>query len=190
MNKRKQLIVISAPSGAGKTTLARYLLTKYTNFKFSISATTRKPRLNEINGKDYFFFTNDDFQSLIREGKLIEYEEIFGHYYGTLKSQVDEALINGEVVVFDIDVKGALSIRKAFPDQSLLIFIAPPSMEILIERLKNRGTEDIEQLRKRIERANMEMQLMNKFDYVVVNDDLEKTKSEIDKIISKEVQFL
>lgn len=189
-NEKKQLIVISAPSGAGKTTLARYLLTKYPNFKFSISATTRKPRLNEINGKDYFFFTKEEFQNLIREGKFIEYEEIFGNYYGTLKNQVEYALPKGEVIIFDIDVKGALSIREKFPMQSLLIFIAPPSIEILVERLKNRGTENIEQLQKRIERAKMEMQQINKFDYVIINDDLEKSKIELDLIIKKEIPNL
>lgn len=188
--EKKQLIVISAPSGAGKTTLARYLLTKYPNFKFSISATTRKPRLNEINGKDYFFFTKEEFQNLIREGKLIEYEEIFGNYYGTLKTQVENALLKGEVVIFDIDVKGALSIRKEYPMQSLLIFIAPPSIEILVERLKNRGTEDNEQLQKRIERAKMEMQQINKFDYVIINDDLEKARIELDLIIKKGIPNL
>lgn len=189
-NEKKQLIVISAPSGAGKTTLARYLLTKYPNFKFSISATTRKPRLNEINGRDYFFFTKEEFKNLIREGKLIEYEEIFGNYYGTLKTQVEDALLKGKVIVFDIDVKGALSIRREFPTQSLLIFIAPPSMEVLIERLKNRETEDHYQLQKRIERANMEMQLMNEFDYVIVNDDLDRAKIELDRIIKKRIQNL
>lgn len=189
-DEKKQLIVISAPSGAGKTTLVHYLLTQYPNFKFSISATTRKPRLKEVNGKDYFFFTKEEFQNLIREGKLIEYEVIFGNYYGTLKTNVEDSVLKGEVIVFDIDVKGALSIKKEFPAQSLLIFIAPPSMEILFERLKNRGTEDVEQLQKRIERAKMEMHLMNKFDYIVVNDDLDKAKIEIDMIIKKRIQNL
>lgn len=185
---KKQLVVISAPSGAGKSTLSRYLLSKYPHFKFSISATTRQPRPNEIHGKDYFFLTKDEFRKLIRKGNLIEYEEIFGNYYGTLKNEVDKALLKGDVIVFDIDVKGALSIRKKYPEESLLVFVSPPSMEVLIERLRNRGTESPEQIQNRIERAQMEMSLMNEFDFVVVNDDLEKAKQEIEQIIKRNIQ--
>jgi guanylate kinase len=190
MKQKKQLIVLSAPSGAGKTTLAHHLLTTFPSFKFSISATTRKPRPNEVDGKDYYFLTEEKFKELIDNGGFVEYEQIFGNYYGTLKSEVEKSLEKGEIVVFDIDVKGALSIKRLYPDKSLLIFISPPSLEILKQRLINRKTETPEQLQKRFERIEMEMKLKDNFDYVVVNDDLEKAKREIEEIVKKETGLL
>lgn len=186
----KKLIVISAPSGAGKTTLANFIVSKYPKFKFSVSATTRLPRPNEVNGKDYYFLSKEEFEKLIYEGRLVEYEQLFGHYYGTLMSEVDNSLQKGQIVVFDIDVKGALSIRNMYPNESILIFIAPPTMEALIERLRNRATENSEQLAQRIERAKMEMSLMKEFDFIIVNDDLEKAKREIDNIVQSFVSVL
>jgi guanylate kinase len=190
MEKRKQLIVLSAPSGAGKTTLARFLLSSFPDFKFSISATTRKPRENEVNGRDYFFLSTEEFKELISKNELVEYEHIFDNYYGTLKSQVEKSLRNGETIVFDIDVKGALSIKKLYPEESLLIFIAPPSVEVLKQRLIARGTESPEELEKRLKRIEMELSLKDKFDYVIVNDDLEKAKKELIEIVQKETMRL
>ncbi|MGB9851762.1 MAG: guanylate kinase [Candidatus Kapaibacteriota bacterium] len=179
----RQLIVLSAPSGAGKTTLAKYLLAAFPEFKFSVSATTRKPRPNEINGRDYYFMSEEEFKRIIESDGFVEYEQIFDNYYGTLKSEVENSLSKGEVVVFDIDVKGALSIKKLYPKESFLIFIAPPSLEILQQRLKNRGTESTEQLQKRMERIQMEMEQKDKFDYVLINDDIERAKKELIEIV-------
>ncbi|ROL57735.1 guanylate kinase [Bacteroidetes/Chlorobi group bacterium Naka2016] len=182
---RKQLIVLSAPSGAGKTTLAKHLLSTFPQFKFSVSATTRKPRPNEVDGKDYHFLSEGEFKQLIANGGFVEYEQIFGNYYGTLKSEIEKSLQKGEIVVFDIDVKGALSIKRLFPNESFLIFISPPSIEVLKERLIKRGTESPEQLQKRWERIQMEMEQRDKFDYVLVNDDLEEAKKELIEIVQK-----
>lgn len=190
MKTKKQLIVLSAPSGAGKTTLARYLTSRFPQLKFSVSATTRKPREREIDGKDYYFLNEEQFKKLIENGGLIEYEQIFGNYYGTLKSEVEEALSRGETLIFDIDVKGALSIKKLYPENSFLIFIAPPSLDKLKERLIQRGTETPEQLEKRFKRIEMEMQMQDKFDYILVNDDLEKAKEELEKLVEKITDFL
>ncbi|MGB9771036.1 MAG: guanylate kinase [Candidatus Kapaibacteriota bacterium] len=179
----RQLIVLSAPSGAGKTTLAKYLLAAFPEFKFSVSATTRKPRPNEINGRDYYFMSEEEFKRIIESDGFVEYEQIFDNYYGTLKSEVENSLSKGEVVVFDIDVKGALSIKKLYPKEAFLIFIAPPSLDILQQRLKNRGTESTEQLQKRMERIQMEMEQKDKFDYVLINDDIERAKKELIEIV-------
>ncbi len=190
MKTKKQLIVLSAPSGAGKTTLARFLLSRFPQFKFSVSATTRKPRENEIDGKDYYFLSEEKFKKLIENGGLIEYEQIFGNYYGTLRSEVEGSLARGETVVFDIDVKGALSIKKLYPENSFLIFIAPPSLDKLKERLIQRGTETAEQLQKRFERIEMEMKMQDKFDYILVNDDLVKAKEELENLVKRITDFL
>lgn len=187
MQPKKQLIVLSAPSGAGKTTLARFLLLAFPNFKFSISATTRPPRNNEINGKDYYFLSETEFITLIDRDELIEYENIFGHYYGTLKKEVENSLEKGETIVFDIDVKGALSIKKLYPEKALLIFVAPPSLDVLKERLVSRKTETQEQLEARFKRIEMEMKMKDKFDYIIVNDNLEKAKQELTDLVQKAI---
>ena len=155
--------------------------------KFSISATSREMRANETDGKDYFFLTKEEFEEKIRKNELIEWELIYGNYYGTLKREVDSALASGQSMVFDIDVNGALSIKKHYPGESLLIFIEPPSMEELIHRLKNRQTEDQESLRKRIERVPMEMERRTMFDERVINDELEKAISDVDAIVLKHI---
>lgn len=172
---RKQLIVLSAPSGGGKTTVARRLLEAYPQLRFSVSATTRQMRPGETHGKDYFFLSREEFLRRIDEGDLLEYEEIFGNLYGTLRSEVERSLHDGVPLIFDVDVKGALSVRKAFPDDTLLMFISPPDMAILEQRLRARSTESDEQIRLRLARAAMEMQYIGQFDIVIINDDLQKT---------------
>jgi guanylate kinase len=184
----KRLIVLSAPSGAGKTTVARHLLAQIPNASFSVSATTRARRGGEVDGKDYFFLTREAFATAIEHDDLIEYEEIFGHYYGTLRSQVKASIDSGKILIFDVDVKGALSLRQAFPDDTLLIFIAPPSMEILEHRLRARGTEGVEQIRIRLSRAEMEMAERDRFDLVIVNDDLQRTLRDAEEAVRAAIQ--
>jgi guanylate kinase len=181
---RGKLIVFSAPSGGGKTTIVRYILSKFPELVFSVSATTRKRRDVEINGKDYFFISEDEFKKKIENDEFIEWEKFYGYYYGTLKSFVNNLLEEGKTVVLELDVKGAVHIREQYPD-AVLIFIRPPSLEVLKERLKKRNTETEEDFKKRIRRASMELEYEKYFDYVLINDDLEKTKSEAEKIIKK-----
>jgi guanylate kinase len=180
----KQLIVISAPSGAGKTTITKRMLEAHPNeLTFSISATTRSIRNGEKNGIDYYFLSKDEFLQKIKENELIEYEEIFGNYYGTLVSEIDRAKDLNKSLIFDIDVKGGISIRTRFPDDSLLIFISPPSMEVLRARLENRGTESPEVIERRLARAKMEMEMAAVYDHVVVNDDLKEAITTVESLI-------
>ena len=183
-----KLIVIAAPSGCGKTTIAKAILTKYPAILFSVSATTRPIRNGEVNGKDYFFLTKAEFEERIRIGDLVEWEEIYGNYYGTLKSEINRALQKGYVMLFDVDVKGALSIRRYFPNDSVLIFIRPPSFEILKKRLENRNTENPETLKRRLERVPMEMEQGPQFNFQVVNDDLQKAVDEVDEIVRTNIK--
>jgi len=185
MNKKKNLVVISSPSGGGKSTIAKYLLGLYPNLKFSVSATTRTKRPNEKEGIDYYFLTKEIFKKKIENDELVEYEEIFGNYYGTLKSEIEKSKQYGYSLVFDIDVKGALSIRKFFPNDSLLIFLSPPNMAALEERLRKRSTETTEQINIRLSRAKMELSLREEFDYDLINDDLNSTLKTVEKIVTK-----
>lgn len=171
----RHLIVLSAPSGAGKTTVAKHLLGVFPYLSFSVSATTRSQRPGEVDGKDYFFLTRDEFRRRIENDDLIEYEEIFGNYYGTLKSVVQDSLRRGEYLVFDVDVKGALSLQRAFSTETLLLFVAPPNLETLAERLRSRRTESAEQVELRLARAEMELAHRDAFDVVLVNNDLATT---------------
>ncbi len=186
---RGKLIVISAPSGCGKTTIAKSILTAYPGMLFSVSATTRKMRSGELNGKDYFFLAKEEFQKRINDGDLVEWEEIYGNYYGTLKSEVDKALDQGKVMLFDVDVKGALSIKRMYGNDAVLIFIEPPSFEVLRDRLLNRKTEDEATIKRRLDRVPMELEQGTKFDYQVVNDDLQKAIAEVDKIIEDHTEL-
>ncbi len=183
MNRGK-LIVVSAPSGAGKTTIVRTMMAKYPAMLFSVSATTRPQRAREKQGKDYFFLTKEEFERRIKAGELVEWEEIYGNYYGTLKSEVDRALHNGRIMMFDIDVKGGLSIKQRYPDDTVLIFIKPPSVEALHRRLLDRKTEDEATVARRMTRVPMELEKGNEFQYQVVNDDLQTALAEVEKILT------
>jgi len=183
--KKIMLYVIAAPSGAGKTTIVREILKKHPGIVFSVSATTRKRRENETEGSDYFFYNKDEFRKMIENDELVEHEILFnGDYYGTLKSFVNDNLENGRNVIFDIDVNGALNIKKIYGDKAVLIFIMPPDLDTLKERLKKRGTESLDQINERIKRVDLEIGKKNDFDYIVVNDDLEKAVIEVENFLN------
>jgi len=180
---RGHLIVVSAPSGSGKTTIVKAILAKYPSMLFSVSATTRQKRETETDGRDYFFLPRNEFERRIQADELVEWEEIYGNLYGTLKSEVEKVLTSGKSMLFDIDVKGGLSIKRSYPDDSLLIFIRPPSIEVLETRLRNRKTEDEETFKRRMARVTMELGMAPQFDHQVVNDDLRVAIEEVDKLI-------
>ena len=182
---QQKLIVISAPSGSGKTTIARAILLRHPDLEFSVSATTRAKRPNELDGRDYFFLALQEFKEKVAAGLLVEWEEIYGNYYGTLKSEIDRTLTSGKSMLFDIDVKGALSIKRQYRSETVLIFVKPPSMEILVERLKNRQTENPETIRTRLERVAMELEAGKQFDATIVNDRLEQAIDEVDAIVCR-----
>lgn len=181
----KKLIVLSSPSGGGKTTVTKYIMSLYPEIMFSVSATTREQRFDEIDGKDYFFIDRKEFVDRLDQGDLIEYEVIYGNYYGTMKSEVAKALEDHRKMIFDIDVKGALSIRKHFPNDAVLIFIAPPSLDVLEKRLLNRSSESSEQIYNRLTRAKMEITYQDKFDYVIMNDKLNDTLEDVKALMEK-----
>ncbi len=185
-NNKAKLYVFSAPSGSGKTTIVRDVLKNFSEFVFSVSATTRKRRSTEKEGVDYYFISEDEFKKKIDNGEFVEWEKFYDYYYGTIKSLVDGNLAKGLSTVFEVDVKGAISIKKVYKN-SVLIFIAPPSIDVLKDRLIKRNTETDEDLEKRIERAEMELSFKDQFDYVVSNVNLEEAKKEVKKIIEKEI---
>lgn len=187
---RGKLIVVSAPSGAGKTTIVKAILAKYPSLLFSISATTRPIRSGETEGRDYFFLPREEFERRIKAGQLVEWEEIYGNLYGTLKSEVDKALSAGKTMLFDIDVKGAISIKRHYPSDAVLIFVKPPSFEVLRSRLLNRKTEDEATIKRRLGRVPMELETGNQFDYQVVNNDLQTAVQEVEQIVAKQLGFV
>lgn len=177
-------IIISAPSGAGKTTIVHRLMQQGLNLAFSVSATTRPRRSNEVDGKDYLFLSEADFRERIDQGGFVEWEEVYpGRFYGTLRSEVDTILDAGCHPIFDVDVEGGLNLKGHFGQEALAIFIAPPSLEALEARLRTRGTETEESLRKRVEKAAHELTYAPRFDAVVVNDDLERASSEAHALV-------
>lgn len=181
--RRGSIVVLTAPSGSGKTTIARRVLEAVPEMRFSVSATTRPPRPNERDGIDYHFMSVDEFRRRVRKGDLLEYEEVYpDRFYGTLRSEVETATPE-KPVMLDVDVKGALSVKRIFGDRALVIFIRPPSIESLEERLRLRGTESAETLRQRLDRATVELGYEKEFDAVVVNDDVEKAVSETLRIV-------
>ncbi len=189
IQQKGEIIAVSAPSGTGKTTIVRSLLKEMPELVFSVSYTTRSKRANEKNGVDYFFITEEEFLKKIENNEFLEWEKFYDYYYGTSKKFIDDALNSGKSIILEVDVKGALNIKKLYPD-AVLIYIMPPSFEELINRLANRKTENEADFQKRIKRAEMELSLKDKFDYLIENKDLDKaikeTKSLIKKIIHKE----
>lgn len=180
------LFVFSAPSGTGKTSIYKEILSDNPEIEFSVSATTRKKREGEIDGKDYFYLEKADFEKRVANGEFVEYEKIFDdNFYGTLKSYIDGKISEGKDVIFDLDVKGALSIKRIYKDKSVLIFIKPPNKDVIKQRLLNRGTESIEIIEKRLARFDFEMEKIDEFNYVVINDDLKKAINEVQEIINK-----
>jgi guanylate kinase len=188
-NRKGRIIALSAPSGSGKTTIVRKVLKDIPELVFSVSATTRKRRKEEKEGADYYFISENEFKKKIDNNEFIEWEKFYDYYYGTYKNIVDNAVSDGKTIILEVDVKGALSLKKIYPD-AVLIYIVPPSFDELVNRLVKRKTEDEADLQKRIDRAKMELELKDEFDYFVDNTELEKavieTESLIKKIISKE----
>jgi len=182
--KQGKLIVFSAPSGSGKTTLVHHLIAqKDLNLDFSISATSREKRGDEKDGKDYYFISLDNFKRQINEGNFVEWEEVYrSNLYGTLKSEIERIWSNGKHVIFDIDVVGGLRIKKKFPEQTLAVFVQPPSIQEMELRLRNRKTDTEEKIKERVQKAERELKFSNQFDVVLVNDNLEKAKKEAYKL--------
>ncbi len=183
ISPKGKIIVIAAPSGAGKTTLVRSALAEFPQIVFSISATTRKKRTNEKDGIDYFFITEEEFLNKIEKKQFVEWEKFYDYYYGTYKYFIDDNINSGKNILLEIDVKGALSIKKIYPE-AYLIYIAPPSKEELINRLKKRQTETDQDLKKRIERIELELSMKDKFDYILINNELNKATSEMKILIN------
>ena len=179
-----KLIVITAPSGAGKTTIAKYLLEQIPSLEFSVSATTRAKRSEETEGADYYFLSPEEFKKKIAGNEFVEWEEVYaGTFYGTLKKEIDRIREKEQNVLFDVDVKGAVNLKKKYPDQTFTLFIKPPSYEILKDRLQTRATEAPEKIAERIQRASEEMKYEEKFDMVITNDDLVKTLNKAEEVV-------
>ena len=179
-----KLIILSAPSGSGKTTILKYLLQRDLNLEFSVSATSRQKRTNEVHGRDYYFLTADEFKTKIESGEFLEYEEVYpGLYYGTLKTEVERIRNKGKHVIFDVDVEGGINIKKFYGNEALAIFVKPPSIEELERRLRNRSTETEEIIRIRLDKAVKELTYADKFDKIVVNDNLKNAQIEVEREI-------
>jgi guanylate kinase len=180
-----KLIIISAPSGAGKTTIVKHLLKSNLNLGFSVSATTRSPRAGEKDGEDYYFLTLEEFRRRVRDDEFVEWEEVYkDHLYGTLKSEIDRIWNNGKHAIFDVDATGGINLKNKFGNSAAALFIMPPSVEELETRLVVRGKDSPEKIKMRVEKARREMQLANQFDFVVVNRELDRAVKEAVKIVS------
>ena len=192
--KKGLLVILAAPSGTGKSTICRKLIKNNKSWNFSISVTTRIPRDEEIDGADYTFISNTEFEHFVKFGDFLEWEIVHGNKYGKLWSSVEEALDNKKVMIFDIDVKGAMSIQEEYPDNTLLLFIEPPGdnineqKEALNERLVNRGNEQELAIKHRLKRFETEMEFKEKFDYVFVNENLDKTIQKVEKLIKRKIK--
>ena len=181
-----KLVILSGPSGAGKSTISKHLLeNKDFNLSFSVSACSRKQREGEVQGQDYYFLSIDNFKSKIEDNEFLEWEEVYpNHYYGTLKIEVEKNRAMGKNILFDVDVMGAINIKRTYKENALAVFIQPPSLEILEQRLNERKTENPEILSKRVRKAEMEMTYARKFDHIVINDELEKVMQETTNLVA------
>lgn len=181
-----KVLIFSAPSGSGKTTIVKHLLKHFPELEFSISATSRAPRGEERDGVDYYFMDAAEFAARVEQGEFAEWEEVYkGTCYGTLRAEIDRIWDRGHVVVFDVDVVGALNIKKLFADQALSVFIMPPSAEVLRIRLEGRGTDSPEAIERRLAKAKQEIEYAPKFDRVVINDDLETAYTEAIEVVGE-----
>lgn len=184
--KQGKLIIFSAPSGAGKTTIVHHLLNCGLDLRFSVSATSRLPRINEVDGRDYHFISVGDFKHKINQGAFLEWEEVYtGTFYGTLKSEVDQAINEGHHIIFDVDVKGGLNIKKHYGEMALAVFVQPPSIAELRNRLSNRSTESEEKIAVRIAKAEYELSFASQFDVILINDKLDKAFSDAELLAKK-----
>jgi guanylate kinase len=184
--KKGKLIIFSAPSGAGKTTIVKHLLQQNYNLEFSISATSRSPRHTESHGKDYYFLTNEEFQKKVGKNEFLEWEEVYkGICYGTLKSEVESLRNKGKNVIFDVDVVGGINIKNYYGKEALAVFVQPPSVEELRKRLTNRSTDSEDKIAMRIAKAEHELSFAPQFDVVLINKNLDKAFKEAEKIVSE-----
>lgn len=181
-----KVLIFSAPSGSGKSTIVGHILGLHPEIEFSVSATSRAPRGEEKDGVEYFFYSADIFRLLVRDDKFVEYEEVYpDRFYGTLKAEVNRIWARGHVIIFDVDVKGGVNLKKYFGDRALSVFIQAPSVEALRQRLINRGTDSLEAIEARVAKAAEEMTYADKFDYILVNDDLETALKEAEQVVDK-----
>lgn len=184
------MLIISAPSGAGKSTLVNHLLNAGLPLLFSISATSRKPRGTEVDGKEYYFISAGEFRRRINDGEFIEWQEVYkNHYYGTLRSETERISKEGKMPLFDVDVQGGINLKKIFGNDALSIFIMPPSVEELRSRLLRRGTDNRKEIEMRVEKAASEILLADRFDRVIVNDDLERACGEIMSVVTEFIEM-
>ncbi len=179
-----KVIIFSAPSGSGKSTIVNHILGLHPEMEFSVSATSRSPRGEEVDGVEYLFYSAETFRTLIADDKFVEYEEVYqDRFYGTLKSEVNRIWAKGHVIIFDVDVKGGVSLKKYFGEQAMSVFIQAPSVEVLRERLIGRGTDSMEEIEKRVAKASEEMTYAPKFDKVLINDDLQTAFAESEAMV-------
>lgn len=184
MDNRKA-VIFSAPSGSGKSTIVSHILKLHPELKFSVSAASRAPRGDEKNGVAYWFISADEFRKRITDNEFVEYEEVYpGSFYGTLKSEVERIWDNGDAIIFDVDVKGGVNLKKYFGDRALSVFIQAPSVEVLRQRLVSRATDSPEAIERRVAKAAEEMTYADKFDHIIVNDDLQKAYADAERLVS------
>lgn len=185
MDNRKA-VIFSAPSGSGKSTIVSHILKLHPELKFSVSAASRAPRGDEKNGVAYWFISADEFRKRIADNEFVEYEEVYpGSFYGTLKSEVERIWDNGDAIIFDVDVKGGVNLKKYFGDRALSVFIQAPSVEVLRQRLVSRATDSPEAIERRVAKAAEEMTYADKFDHIIVNDDLQKAYADAERLVSE-----
>jgi guanylate kinase len=184
--KDSKVLIISAPSGAGKTTLVHHLLSAGLPLMFSVSATSRKPRGSEVNGREYYFISSAEFRKKIRNGEFIEWQEVYrDHYYGTLRSEIDRIAGENKIPLFDLDVQGGINLKKIFGERALAVFIMPPSIDELRSRLVKRGTDSPEKIEMRVEKASSEILLADEFDRIIINDGLGKACEEVLAVVTE-----